>query len=134
MRVQDQENRETSQLLWFGSTSYWERGRPRPRSAEGAQEIDVSYSTDDMFALRSLNAGEGACVPGNTSPLKLITPLRRLPIPTMLREFSQQIVRQPPDITGRDIGIDVRDLAHSRNNRADDRMAEYEAQRHLRHA
>src|SRR6266404_2012480 len=133
LRLRDKENCETSQLLWFGSTSYWERGRPRPHSAEGGQEIDVSYSrtTCSRFAL---NAGEGARVPGNTSPLQSITPLRRLPVPAMLREFSQQIVREPPNITGRDIGIDVRELAHAGDNRAHHRVAENEAQSHLRHA
>src|SRR5258706_8187921 len=67
LRLRDKENCETSQLLWCGSTSYWERERPRPHSAEGAQEIDVSYSrtTCSRFAL---NAGEGARVPGNRSP------------------------------------------------------------------
>ena len=52
----------------------------------------------------------------------------------MRGKFGQQIIREPPHITRRDIRIDVRELAHAGNNRADDRVAENETQRHLRQA
>src|SRR6266404_5635392 len=79
-----------------------------------------------------MKASEGRKCGERTRPL--VTPLGGLPIPSMFREFSQQIVREPAGIARRDVGIDMRELAHAGNDRANDWVAKDKAQSHLRHA
>src|SRR6266404_3381796 len=64
----------------------------------------------------------------------LVAPLCGFAIPAVLAQFRQQIVREPPDIARNNIRLDVRQLAHAWNNRADYGLTEDEAQGHLRHA